>query len=161
MAAWDFSPSNIVYLVFRTLQLITALVVIGLYGVDLNRAQKEHKYSDSKWVYAVAIGSLSAVSAVAISFASVCLTLSVAVFSFVWDFILVILWAAVAGIFGSMYLHEKTEMESGIHRMKVAVGFDLTCMVLWFLTAAIGLLVFLMGERRSLHTGQAKVSYVK
>ena len=30
--------------------MILALAVCGLYGVDLNKANREHKYSDGKWV---------------------------------------------------------------------------------------------------------------
>ena len=44
---------------------------------------------------------------------------------FVWEWILVILWAAVAGIFGNMYFNENPEMDEGIERMKTAAGFDL------------------------------------
>lgn len=35
---------------YRILQFILAITVCGLYGVDLNRADREKKYSDSKWV---------------------------------------------------------------------------------------------------------------
>ena len=48
----------------RLLQLVFGVTVIGLYGQDLHKAHREHKYSDGKWGYAVAVGSLSAVTAV-------------------------------------------------------------------------------------------------
>lgn len=35
---------------FRFMQMILAIAVIGLYAQDLNKAQKEGKYSDGKWV---------------------------------------------------------------------------------------------------------------
>ncbi len=44
--------SYIAHTVFRFLQLVLALAVCGLYGADLNRANKQHKYSDGKWVCA-------------------------------------------------------------------------------------------------------------
>lgn len=36
---------------WRFLQFVLALTVIGLYGTDLANANKQHKYSDGKWVY--------------------------------------------------------------------------------------------------------------
>lgn len=41
---------KIVTLVFRFLQIVFALAVVGLYAQDLNKARKVGKYSDSKWV---------------------------------------------------------------------------------------------------------------
>lgn len=34
----------------RFLQLVFAIAVIGLYAQDLNKARKEKKYADGKWV---------------------------------------------------------------------------------------------------------------
>jgi cation transporter-like permease len=45
-----FSVTNIINLILRFLQMIFALAVVGLYAQDLNKARKEHKYSDGKWV---------------------------------------------------------------------------------------------------------------
>lgn len=42
--------SFIFNLVFRFLQLVFGVAVIGLYAQDLNKAHKEGKYTDSKWV---------------------------------------------------------------------------------------------------------------
>ena len=39
----------IAHSVFRFIQLVLALTVCGLYGVDLHKANREHKYSDGKW----------------------------------------------------------------------------------------------------------------
>jgi hypothetical protein len=46
----EMTASYILHSVFRLIQMIMALAVCGLYGVDLNKADKEHKYSDGKWV---------------------------------------------------------------------------------------------------------------
>lgn len=158
----NFRLSNIINLLFRTLQLIDGLVVIGMYGVDLNRARKEDKYSDSKWVhlshnstapevvrliftlqvYAVTLGCLAAATAIAYALISVFWHYRTLRFLFVWEGAIVVLWAALAGIFGSMYMNEKIEMDEGVHRMKVAVGFDLAGLCLWFITAAMGTLWF-------------------
>jgi hypothetical protein len=40
----------IAHSVYRLVQIILALTVCGLYGVDLNHANRLHKYSDGKWV---------------------------------------------------------------------------------------------------------------
>ncbi|EXJ78457.1 hypothetical protein A1O1_08857 [Capronia coronata CBS 617.96] len=138
----NFRLSNIVNLLLRSLQLVDGLVVIGLYGIDLNRARKEDKYSDGKWVYAVTVGSIAAATAVVYAFVSVFMHYRSLTFLFAWDWVLMVLWAALSGIFGTMYLNEKVEMEAGIHRMKVAVGFDLAGLVLWFVTAVMGSLWF-------------------
>ena len=45
--------SYIAHSVFRFAQMILALAVCGLYGVDLHAAHKQSKYSDGKWVCCV------------------------------------------------------------------------------------------------------------
>lgn len=42
-----------------------------------------------------------------------------------WDFVMVVLWAAVAGIFGNMYIGENPEMVPGVKRQRSAVAFDM------------------------------------
>lgn len=67
-----------------------------------------------------------------------------------------ILWAAVFGIFGQLYIHENPEGDGGVKRMKNAVWIDLVNMLLWLVTAVMGVVVFLMMRGgRSLHTGRA------
>ena len=69
-----------------------------------------------------------------------------------------ILWAAVFGIFGKMFIHEKPEGNSGIKRMKNAVWIDLINMLLWFFTAIFAAVwFFFLRGGRSLHTGRATV----
>ena len=75
-----------------------------------------------------------------------------------WDGILFILWTAVFGVFGKMYIHANAQGDSGIIRMKHAVWVDLINMLLWLVTAVMGVVLFFtMREGRSLHTGRAKV----
>ena len=57
-------PILILNLVLRFLQFVFAIAVCGLYGTDLHAAHKEHKYTDSKWAYAVTVGALSAFTTV-------------------------------------------------------------------------------------------------
>ncbi|EXJ62371.1 hypothetical protein A1O7_02805 [Cladophialophora yegresii CBS 114405] len=144
-----FRKSSWLHLFLRSFQLIDALVVIGMYGVDLNAAMKASKYADGKWVFAVTTGSLAAVTALIFSLASILIQYRTVALLFAWDWTLTILFAVLSGIFGSMYLHENIEMESGIHRMKTAVGFDLAGLVLWFITASFGTWWFFSERRKS------------
>jgi len=150
----ELTLSYIAHSIFRFIQLILALAVCGLYGVDLNAANKQHKYSDGKWVYAEVTASLSAFTA---------LLYLLPFFSrlpllFIWDTILFILWIALFGLFGNMYIHENPEGNHGIKRMKNAVWVDLVNALLW-LISAIGMLVFWIKHRggRTRWTGRAQV----
>ncbi|KAL9629653.1 MAG: hypothetical protein Q9164_006784, partial [Protoblastenia rupestris] len=97
-------PLLAINLTLRFLQFIFAIAVIGLYATDINNARKDSKGADSKWTYAVVVGALSAVTA------------------------LVILWTAVFGVFGKMYINEDPESLGDIGRMKNAVWVDLVNM---------------------------------
>ncbi|KAF4637238.1 hypothetical protein G7Y89_g854 [Cudoniella acicularis] len=133
----ELTMGYILHTIYRFLQLVLALTVCGLYGTDLNAADKQHKYSDGKWVYAVVTGSLSAFTAVfyMIPFASRIPLI------FIWDSILFILWIALFGLFGNMYIHTDAQGDKGIQRMKNAVWVDLVCTLLW-LGSAVGMAVY-------------------
>ncbi|PMD63076.1 uncharacterized protein K444DRAFT_327594 [Hyaloscypha bicolor E] len=150
----EMTASYILHSVFRLVQMIMALAVCGLYGVDLNKANREHKYSDGKWVYAEVTASLSAFSALLylIPF------MSRVPFAWVVDTALFILWIALFGLFGNMYIKEKAEGDSGVQRMKNAVWVDLVNALLW-LISAIGMVVFWVKHKnnRSRWTGRAQV----
>ena len=69
-----------------------------------------------------------------------------------------ILWAAVFGIFGKMYIHENPEGNRGIGRMKNAVWIDLINMLLWFFSSIFAAVwFFFLRGGKSLHTGRATV----
>ena len=68
-------------------------------------------------VYAVTTGSLSAVTALIYLIPFIARI----PFLFVWDTILFILWIALFGLFGNMYIKEDAEGNAGIKRMKNAV----------------------------------------
>lgn len=68
-------------------------------------------------VFAVVTASLAAVTALLYLIPIVVRT----PFLFVWDTILFILWIALFGLFGNMYIKEDAEGNKGIKRMKNAV----------------------------------------
>ncbi|KAI4241776.1 MAG: hypothetical protein LQ352_007379 [Teloschistes flavicans] len=65
----------------RFLQFVFAITVIGLYAQDLRKAHKEHKYSDSKWGYATAVGTIGGVSSL------VLLWPALSMFAWAWDLV--------------------------------------------------------------------------
>ncbi|KAI4246190.1 MAG: hypothetical protein L6R40_002143 [Gallowayella cf. fulva] len=138
--------------VLRFLQFIFAITVIGLYAQDLRRAHNAHVYSDSKWGYATAVGVIGAVSSLVLAWPRLS---SVA---WPWDLVVFILFTALFGLFGKMFIHENAEGVSGVKRMKNAVWIDLINMLLWFVTAIYGMIMFFfLGKSKSLHTGRATV----
>lgn len=161
------------HFVVRLFQFVGALVVVGMYGTYLNRAVKADVYADGKWVresdshppevirliftlqvYAVVVGSVAAVSSLLFMLVAGLLHFDVVALFFAWDAVMVILWAALAGIFGSMYFGERTEMDDDIAKMKIAAGFDLANLILWLLTAVWSALVFFKSRRAGLHSGK-------
>jgi len=140
--------------IFRFIQLVLALAVCGLYGVDLHAANKQGKYSDGKWVYAEVVASLAAFTAVLYMIPFIMRVPML----FVWDTILFILWIALFGLFGSMYIKEHAEGDSGVQRMKNAVWVDLVNALLWLISAVCMVLYWVRHRNeRSQFTGRAKV----
>lgn len=150
----ELTLGYIAHSVYRIVQLALALAVCGLYGVDLHRANREHKYSDGKWVYAEVTASMSAVTAVVYLIPFIARV----PFLFVWDLILFILWIALFGIFGKLYIKENAEGDSGIIRMKHAVWIDLVNALLWLFSAvAMAVYHFKHRNNKSRWTGRATV----
>lgn len=152
----SFTLSYIFFSIVHIVGLALALTVCGLYGKDLNNANHQDKYADSKWVYAVVVGGISAVTCVLYL---VPFILSVAgIIVPIWNAVLFILWIAVFGVFGSMYINEDAEGDGGIERMKSAVWVDLANALLWLLVA-IGAFGYWWKHRdtRSRFTGRAHV----
>ncbi|KAL8660920.1 MAG: hypothetical protein Q9202_006096 [Teloschistes flavicans] len=135
----------------RFLQFVFAITVIGLYAQDLRKAHKEHKYSDSKWGYATAVGTIGGVSSL------VLLWPALSMFAWAWDLVVFILFIALFGLFGNLYIHENPEGDGGIKRMKNAVWIDLINALLWLVTALYGLILFFTRGGRSTYTGRANV----
>ena len=62
------------------------------------------------------------------------------------------------GVFGKMFIKLDSKGNGDISRMKNAVWIDLINMLLWFVTAVLGVILFFKYRgTRSLHTGRATV----
>ncbi|KAM0816503.1 hypothetical protein AB5N19_02305 [Seiridium cardinale] len=154
MGLFGMALSYLLFSVLHFFQFVMGLVVIGLYGVDLDNARKAGKYTDGKWVYAVVVGALSSLTAL-LYFIPFILRFAVVP---AWSLIIFILWCAVFGIFGKMYIHENPEGNAGITRMKNAVWVDLTNLILWLLgTIAMAAYWWAHKERHSRFTGRAEL----
>ncbi|KAK2067347.1 hypothetical protein P8C59_001097 [Phyllachora maydis] len=117
MGVFGMAFSYLGFAVAHFLQFVLALTVIGLYGQDLQSANKAHVYADGKWVYAVVVGALSALTALLFLVPFILRLAHV----WVWGYILFILWIALFGLFGSMFIKERAEGDAGVQRMKNAV----------------------------------------
>ncbi|KAL6361207.1 hypothetical protein LRP88_04670 [Fusarium phalaenopsidis] len=156
MGIKDLAVSYVLFSALHLCCFALALTTCGLYGTDLHHANQQHKYSDSKWIYAVVVGSISAVTCV-VYFVPFILRIAGVVVA-IWDFILFILWIALFGVFGKMYINEDAEGDSDVQRMKNAVWVDLTSALLWFI-ATLAALGYWWKHRdtRSRFTGRAHV----
>lgn len=160
----------------RTLQFVQALVVIGYYGTYLNRAMQQDKYADGKWVrtsptsippefarlmftaqvFAVVVGSLAGITTVFTCIAVALAHFRVVAICFAWEWVMTILWAAVTGIFGSMYFSEHVEMDHDIKTMKIAAGFDAAGIILWLGSALWTTYMFIKSGHFRLHNRSGK-----
>lgn len=57
-----------------------------------------------------------------------------------------VLWVAVFGIFGRLYINMDVEDDADVQRMKNAVWVNLVNMLLWFVSAAVG--AYVLQSRR-------------
>ncbi|KAJ6112094.1 hypothetical protein N7523_008155 [Penicillium sp. IBT 18751x] len=122
----------------RVLQFIFAIIVAGLYGVDLARATKRNAPAPAQWVYAEMIVVFSAVTCAVHAIVTVkhvlwCL----------WDGVLCVFWLAQVGVFGSIYYAspidaEYEDLTQCVPRMKAAVWIDVVNLLLWLLTFVLG-----------------------
>lgn len=154
MGFFGMAASYLAFSVLHFFQLILALTVAGLYGVDLDNARKAGKYADSKWVFAEVVAGFSAVTAL-VYFIPFVLRFS---FIWGWNLILFVLWIILFGVFGKMYINEDPEGNADIQRMKNAVWVVLVNALLWLMAFVAYLGYWLRHrERRSRFTGRAKV----
>lgn len=154
MGLFGQSMAYIAFTVLHFFQFVLAITVIGLYGVDLDRARKAGAPAEGKWVFAEVVGALAALTALLYMIPFI---LRIAVV-WIWSLILFILWIALFGLFGNMYIREDPEGNADIQRMKNAVWVVLVNALLWLVGsfASIGYW-WTHRERHSRFTGRAKV----
>ncbi|KAI9852702.1 MAG: hypothetical protein M1838_005897 [Thelocarpon superellum] len=128
---------------FRLLQFIMALAVVGLYGTDLNAARMSNTTADPRWIYAETIAGLSAITSLIYM-----IPLVKSYLGFGWDTLLFILWVAVFGTFGKLYINADPAGDDNIQRMKNAVWVDLFNLFLWFFSAIYGAITFFRSSHR-------------
>lgn len=146
----NFSVGGAIRIFLRFFQFVLGLTVIGLYAVDLDRARKQGKYADSKWIWAVICGTLGSLMSLIFM-----LPLVKAWFFFYIDAFVWLCYLIAFGIFGRMYIGEDPEGNGDIQRMKNAVWVLLTNMLLWFVTMIYGAIVFWKNRKaRTVHTGR-------
>ena len=120
----------------RTLQFCSAIITIGIYGSSLHqRSQASNPITNE--IYALVVGLLSV-----FTLGFHCLFTIKRVPFVLWDFAICVLWAALAGVYGTIYLRggdlAQEDRVGSLDAMKVGVAFDLLSMVLWLLSSLQG-----------------------
>ncbi|KAL2076176.1 hypothetical protein VTL71DRAFT_1119 [Oculimacula yallundae] len=122
----------------RTLQLVFAVTIMGIYGPDLARSTATNTSAHPEWIFAQVAACLSASTCITHCFVTV-----TRVAWCLWDWVLCVLWMSQAGVFGSIYLKTgKMEQYEGAttseKRMRAGVGIGLVNMVLWLGNGILG-----------------------
>ncbi|KAI0967348.1 hypothetical protein F4678DRAFT_446322 [Xylaria arbuscula] len=128
-------------LVGRSLQLIFALVVVGLYGSRVSSDHSNGRSQAVQWVYALIVASFSAITAVLFAIPQPFVKTARL---FAWDFTLFVLWIAVFGTFAVIFLRmpdddaHKWYENTRVSVMHHAVWVDLVNAIFWLLTGGYG-----------------------
>jgi hypothetical protein len=140
----------------RTLQFVFAVTVAGLYGVDLAQATKTKNHAHAEWIYAEFVAALSALTCIVHCF----FTVTQVAWS-AWDGVLLVLWLAQVGVFGTVYISgTKTGYENAtvsVPRMRAAVWIDLINMLLWLTTTVLGIAWCIRTRKVTRRTDQVDV----
>ncbi|KAI1819681.1 hypothetical protein F4861DRAFT_526120 [Xylaria intraflava] len=151
------STRDVCFAILHVAQFILAVTVIGLYSTDLSHAQsKKNKkmHVDGKWVYAVVVASLSGLTSLLYLIPFI---LRFAIVP-IWSFILFVLWIALFGLFGNLYINMDAKGNGDVQRMKNAVWVDLANALLWFIGASLTAAYWWFHRQRETRfTGRAKL----
>ncbi|RKF55764.1 hypothetical protein GcC1_201023 [Golovinomyces cichoracearum] len=143
---------SIIYIfqsICRVIQLVLALAVCGIYGMEFSG----HDSWKGRWIYAEVTAGLSAVTAILYLLPF----FTRIPFVFLWDFIIFILWIVLFGIFGKLYIPEDAAGNYRVQKMKNTVWLVLANGISWLLSA-IGMgFLWLYRKRNSMFTGRAIV----
>lgn len=117
----------------RTAQFTAAVIVLGLYASSMHNLRENHPTTPiTNEIFALVVSTLSVLTVALHCFLTV-----KRVPYILWDFVMCVLWAALAGTFGSIYLGGDVLGEDegrDVPAMKAAIVFDLCGLVLWLLT---------------------------
>lgn len=73
----------------------------------------------------MAVGVIAAVTALALGVIPIFAHITTISIVFAWEWVLVILWAAVVGVFGAKYLNQNPNGDNRIGRMRNAAIIDM------------------------------------
>lgn len=102
---------NMIMSIIRFCQLVFGLTVIGLYGTDVHHDHEDGYAANGKWVFAVVAAFLATMTAIIhmiVPFLKKGVSNSTnpkqLMPLFMWEFVLCVVWLALFGIFGKMYI---------------------------------------------------------
>lgn len=141
----------------RTLQFSISVILLGIYGSDLSHFPSPSIPASpgrTDWIFALVVNLLSAITCILHCF----LTIKRMGWIF-WDLVLCVLYAALAGTFGTIYLgavgSDNRDATQSITAMKAGVAFALIGMALWLLTWIQGITWCCSARRITRRTDQA------
>lgn len=136
---------NMARWIARGIQLIFALIVVGMYGHRVDSDRRDGSSQSAAWLYATVVAGAS------------CITCAVYCIPFapvhrLWpvDAVLSLGWLVVFGVFAGIFLHREsgTEYEgTSVRLMKVAVWIDLVNCILWLATTGYGVFRTFLGRK--------------
>ncbi|CAG8116883.1 unnamed protein product [Penicillium salamii] len=163
----DYTPESkraklsfMLFSVLRFLQFVFGLTVIGLYGRDVRHDHVHNNAWHSQWVYALVAAFLATSTALihlvkpfimsklkATTAPNPALLLP----QFAWEFVLCVLWLALFGVFGKMYIgvypKEDASDASRVNRMRHAVWIDVINLGFWVMSASWVLMRWLKSRK--------------
>lgn len=134
--------------ILRVIQLLLGLSILGVYGAELAYARAMDRPLDGRWVFAVVIAGLSILTSIVYM-----VPLFRSYWGWAWDWILVVMTAAVFGIFAKIYLpmpytDTMTDQEQAmLQRSKNGAWVDMISMIFWIISAITGTLLFQSWKR--------------
>ena len=150
---------NIVNFAIRILQAILAAAVIGIYASEYSKIDTTAYYTVRHLFYlAVAIGVLSLLTALIFAILPFILSYRIVCILSPWDWILFFIWTATFaemkknfpwGALATDVANQYKDQLPSFKKFQDAVWVDLTCMLLWLITAIMGVVMLFGGGRFS------------
>jgi hypothetical protein len=136
---------------FRFLQFVLGITIFGIYCADLVAAMSKQANPHPAWLFATTVGGLNAVTAVLYL-----LPCFHSYLFFWWDWVLVVLHAALIGVFGRAYITHKKHTDNpkdfkiygpDFARQRSVAYIDVISGILWLSTAVMSTVIFLKIRR--------------